>query len=620
LAAVGLLIFGFVAPGARAQLIIERTVAVNQTIADRGQYVSTLVWTNAGVSSISQVQLQLTLSSPSPSNPMWLGDMYASLTHGTASETERMAQVFDYFSTDPDNSATSLSATYNLGLSGSWLASNTWSLLVADRAQGGVARLDSWKLTVEGAAATNGIFRPGANGRLAVSAGESTAQVGAAVELEGGSKVTAEAAAGRTLRLEGGLTGAGDLETTTESGGKVVVGGNSADFSGILKVAGSGTTELTDSRALGTGQLRQTNGNSTVRLNFAGTLSNPVSVYKVAFATNGATLAGTTTVNNAEFDVASGDTNTISGEVVGGGTVTKLGGGTLVLSGTNNSYTNITDIRNGTLRAVTVADTSNNSSIGAGPGLTIGSSSNAGTFVHTGSNLTNSMNREVLVGSSGGTFAVEHSNSRVTLTGNVTNQTTNAATLTKSGAGTLAFGSGANVSVSTIAVQQGTLLLGAANTIGNSTAINLAGGEFKAGGYEDTVGRLSVSVNSIFDFGTAGGSATTFTFADFDTAGYGGAILTINNAAVGSSFVFNYNYNGDGVFSGGANSFANKIQFGGAGQFGQISFGGGAGALGTTTLLVAIPDARIAWAAGFLCGLIGLVELRRRRPRSARPV
>ena len=29
----------FVAPGARAQLIIERTVEVNQTIADRGQYV-----------------------------------------------------------------------------------------------------------------------------------------------------------------------------------------------------------------------------------------------------------------------------------------------------------------------------------------------------------------------------------------------------------------------------------------------------------------------------------------------------------------------------------------------------------------------------------------------------
>jgi len=65
-------------------------------------------------------------------------------------------------------------------------------------------------------------------------------------------------------------------------------------------------------------------------------------------------------------------------------------------------------------------------------------------------------------------------------------------------------GWGGNVTVSTIAVQEGTLLLGAANTIGNSTVINLAGGEFKAAGYEDTAGRLSVSANSIFNFGNTG--------------------------------------------------------------------------------------------------------------------
>ena len=132
--------------------------------------------------------------------------------------------------------------------------------------------------------------------------------------------------------------------------------------------------------------------------------------------------------------------------------------------------------------------------------------------------------------------------------------------------------------------------------------------KYKAGGYADTVGRLSVSANSIFDFGTAGGSATTFTFADFDTAGYGGAVLTINNAAVGSSFVFNVDYSGNSTFSGGANSFASKIQFGTTGQFGQISFGAG-----TTTLLVAIPDARVYTAAAFLIVLIGVTEYRRRR-------
>ena len=303
-----------------------------------------------------------------------------------------------------------------------------------------------------------------------------------------------------------------------------MVGGNSADFSGILKVAGSGTTELTDSRALGTGQLRQTNGNSTVRLNFAGTLSNPVSVYKVAFATNGATLAGTTTVNNAEFDVASGDTNTITGQITGSGGVTKTGLGTLVLAGTTtNDFTGASAV-------------------------------NAGTLF-----------------------------------------------LNKTAGATA-------ISGSTIAVNSGgTLLLGAANQIGDGTVVDLAGGTLAVAGNTDTVGRLTLSADSIFDFGTAGGSASSFTFGDFNTSAYNGvSVLTINNAAVGSSLVFNVDYTGNATF----NTFASKIQFGTTGQFGQISFG-----TGTTTLLVAIPDARIAWAAGLLCGLIGMVELRRRRPR-----
>ena len=97
-------------------------------------------------------------------------------------------------------------------------------------------------------------------------------------------------------------------------------------------------------------------------------------------------------------------------------------------------------------------------------------------------------------------------------------------------------------------------------------------------------------------------------FSDFNTAAYGGNswVMTINNAAVGSSITWNTNYNGDMTF----NSFASKIQFGGSGQFGQISFG-----TGTTTLLVAIPDARVYTAAAFLIVLIGVTELRRRRKK-----
>ena len=80
--------------GAFAQLIIERTVEVNQTIADREQYVSTVVWANTGLSSISRVAVGLTFTNASATRPMVLGQYLGTLTYGTASEEERMAQLF----------------------------------------------------------------------------------------------------------------------------------------------------------------------------------------------------------------------------------------------------------------------------------------------------------------------------------------------------------------------------------------------------------------------------------------------------------------------------------------------------------------------------------------------
>ena len=178
-------------------------------------------------------------------------------------------------------------------------------------------------------------------------------------------------------------------------------------------------------------------------------------------------------------------------------------------------------------------------------------------------------------------------------------------------AGTMNVANNITLATGTLNISGGTFSTSGANVIGNSATVTMSGGNYTLGG-SDTVGRLTLSADSIFDFGTAGGSASSFTFGDFNTSAYNGvSVLTINNAAVGSSLVFNVDYTGNATF----NSFASKVQFGGAGQFGQISFGGG-----QTTLLVAIPDARIAWAAGLLCGLIGTVELRRRRPREVRKV
>jgi autotransporter-associated beta strand protein len=74
-----------------------------------------------------------------------------------------------------------------------------------------------------------------------------------------------------------------------------------------------------------------------------------MSIYNV-LAQQSATLSGAITVNNATFDVESGDTLTVSGGVSGSGGVTKNGTGTLVLSG-SNSYSGATIVHTGTLNA-----------------------------------------------------------------------------------------------------------------------------------------------------------------------------------------------------------------------------------------------------------------------------
>jgi autotransporter-associated beta strand protein len=305
-----------------------------------------------------------------------------------------------------------------------------------------------------------------------------------------------------------------------------------------VKVAGSGTTELADARALGVGQLRQTNGNSTVRLNFAGTMSNAISVYKVAFATNGATLAGTTTVNNAEFDVAGGDTNTITGQITGSGGVTKTGGGRLVLAGTaTNDFTEASAVNAGTL----------------------------------------------LLNKTAGTTAISGS--------------------------TIAVNSG------------GTLLLGAANQISDTTLVTLAGGTLDTGGFGDAVGKLTVTAASTIKGLAAAGGGSDFTFSDIDLGNYttaSGSSLTllptsgtyslgtvIQLSSLAASLWTGY---GDGT---ALNNFSQKVSFSDANLRAQINFGGGIS--GTTLTVAAIPEPRVYAAAAVLTILIGFAEYRRRR-------
>ena len=95
LLAVGLLILGLVAPlPVRADITVNRTFTVNQDVPDRGQYVDTRQITNAGLATITDVNVGLNLGSASGST-MRLGQLYSTVTVGTASEGSRTAVLLN---------------------------------------------------------------------------------------------------------------------------------------------------------------------------------------------------------------------------------------------------------------------------------------------------------------------------------------------------------------------------------------------------------------------------------------------------------------------------------------------------------------------------------------------
>jgi len=558
-----------------AQLIISKTITVDQNIPDRGQYVSSFTWSDhSGLATITDVNVGLNLSSAAGTT-MRLGQIYATLTFGTASEGSRVAVLLNREGVSNTNafgsSLQSLNVTlddsaatniYNLttgtgtyaadgrlgvdpygtrvaynvnqitaglsALNGNWLSSSVWSLLVADVQAGNAAKLNSWSLQVQGLAPTSGTFDPGEGATVSGSGSiDSTLTTGT-----GGSR-TVSVAGGQTLSLSGGLTGSGTL--TTAGSGTTVLAGSSTGFTGTVSVGGSGTTEIASSAALGGGTLVQSSGESTVKFSAGGAFSNAMSVFKVAFTTNGTSLAGQTTVNNATFDVASGNTNTVSGKITGTGGVTKTGLGTLLLEGTEgNDFTGASAVYAGTLK------------------------------------------------------------------------------LQKNSASLVA------ISGSTIALHGGTLLLGQANQISGTTAVTLNGGLLNTAGFADQVGVLKVTGNStISGLATSSGgvaSGSDFLFSSVDLSDYStsnGAVLTLSGIGYGQSVnLVSSNYTGwSGYTTGSLNNFTDKIQFGSTGMKASISFNGSTG----LTYITAIPEPRVYVAAGILCALIGLTEYRRRR-------
>ena len=360
---------------ATAQIRIERTFQVNQSIPDQGQYVSSVVFSNSGITNIADVNVSLNLSSPDAQNAMWLGDIYATLTHGVGFEEERMAVLLnrpgrnasDQWGSDLSSlnivlddslvvpnvyAVTGASGVYNAdgrlsvdpygaavaynpaavttglsALNGAWLASNRWSLLVADTEEYGAARLDSWKLTITGFGASTGTLDPGAGGTITDTGGSSN-NIGAVINVGDGTGANGvTTTVSNTMTFDGGITGSGEM--VKSGSGTLILGGQSTNFSGVVRV-NDGKLEIANSNAVGTGRIALEGTNVQMRVGNGVQFSAPIEV-----STNGAQMLGS---------------GILAGAISGQGRITKTDiDSTLVLAG-SNSFTGGTTISNGALR------------------------------------------------------------------------------------------------------------------------------------------------------------------------------------------------------------------------------------------------------------------------------
>ncbi len=415
--------------------------------------------------------------------------------------------------------------------------------------------------------------------------------------------------------------GAGKLTlsgTNTYTGGTTISGGtlaisssrNLGVLTNTLTLAGGGRLQVTSSLT--------NNRSITVTTGNVATISADVGV------TN--TMGGTINKDGSDLILGGGGTHFINGTILGASANSDLyisnsvatlyatnsySGPTFVVAGgtLNNGIANALPIAADLILGQTneTSSTTNRYNLG-GYSQTVASVTAAGSSVNV---VTNSTGSGTLTLNS----ATDKTISGLTVGGS-------GLTLAKTNSNTVTLSGGNSIRPVTIAIQQGTLLLGAANQIGDTTGITMSGGTLDTAGYGDSVGKLTVSAASTIQ-GMNTTVGTNFLFSDVDLSSYAtssGSALTFvgsgGNYLVGN--VINLSSANSTAWTGysttSLNNFADKISFNDATLRASISFNG----TNTQLTVAAVPEARVWVGAGMLILLIGLVEIRRRRPAAQR--
>ncbi|MCE9629647.1 MAG: autotransporter-associated beta strand repeat-containing protein [Planctomycetia bacterium] len=360
----------------------------------------------------------------------------------------------------------------------------------------------------------------------------------------GGSNLLADSSA---VTVAGGVLALGGNSDTV---GSFAISGGSLTGSGTVTAAnytlgggtvtanlGSGTMIVTGNASLnGTSNgttLNLTSG--TLTLGSAGRLAATTAVAVTGSAGGALTLGGSETIGSlaGAANVALGSSaltvggnnqsTTYSGGLSGSGLFTKVGSGTLTLSGINSNS----------------------------GGTTV----SAGRLVGTTSSLQGAITNNAAV-----TFDQATS-------GTYSGAMTGSGSLTKIGDGVVTL-SGNNSTSGGVAINAGSLALGSVNALGTTGTISFGGGalQYSASNTTDYSGRFSTEANQQYRIDTNGRSVTLGS----NLTSFGGSLAKLGGGALTLS--------GSNSFSGGIAIDAGTLALtsaGALGSTGTISFGGG---------------------------------------------
>ena len=427
---------------------------------------------------------------------------------------------------------------------------------------GGLSKASSGTLTLSGTNTYTGSTTVSA-GTLAISAdvnlGAAPGSVTAgSLTLNGGaleatSSFTLNANRGVALGGSGGNFIADAGQTFTYVG--IVAGSGALTKSGNGWLALSGTNTFTGATTINAGTL--------IIGADAGLGAAPSSATPNKIVLNGGILRSTNTITLAAnrgitlgtsggtIDVFfSGNTVSYGGIVAGAGNLTKIGAGTLMLSGIN-TFTGLTTVNAGTLAL------SADSGLGAAPASAApGQITFNGGSLQSTSTLTLNANRGISLGASGGTFTPD-----VATTLTVAGVIAGAGGLTKSGFGVVSL-TGVNTYTGPTSLPLGILAIAADSGLGTAPATATAGQIAFDGGTLSATANLTLDPNRGVSFTTNGGN------------------FLVNTSAV-------MNYGGIAAGAGGlTKTGAGTLTLSGANSFtGATALSGGTLAIGATNSL-----------------------------------